>query len=81
MRVRKRSDEMSIEDAAVYECTPLPYCGGGVAEDARETAEESARMLGRLIEVLAQKGVLTAPRRCCGSSTASECRSSTKTAA
>lgn len=48
----------SIGSAVEYEVYPEPYGSGGVAEDARTTADKTATLLGRLMERLHAKGVI-----------------------
>lgn len=62
MEVRWRRSEWNDwqNSPASLALTPRPYSyDGGVAENARDAADAAAAAVGRLLETLVEKGVLT----------------------
>lgn len=51
-------DPVRIETAALVECSCDHFSDGGAVERARGTADNTARMLGRLLERLHERGLL-----------------------
>lgn len=55
---RKDAKSVSIADAVEHDCTPDPYSYSGSVERADKAASLASEMLGKLMEVLATKGLL-----------------------